>query len=327
MLLNPNHQNIMINLRSDDPDVQGNTDGDASLRFQFNRTIIIPQNYNLNVCVQSAEIPHSYYTFGENFYMAMSWNSLIYFYPIANKHWTPCAFANYINKLATVVGNDPPTWAFDNSTLKWTVTSTQSFTFQFLATATTTPKVYLADPLYRMICRFFGQPYTDSTFVFRSAIQSPFNYTSTNAADTSRHHTIALTSVILNTDSVDSQDAQSHHVLAKVPVNAPFGSLISYKGNLHDGYLYKNKSFNRVDIALRDHDGSLVDLNGTRFNITLLCQFVKKDPDIIDDMPPAMAYPVANPYGSMAGYQTPVQDSLGYKGILRRMMKRKGRGQ
>ena len=73
MNINPNHQNIQINLRSDDPDAQGSTTGDTELDFQFGRTIEIPPNYCINISANEIEIPHTYYTFSKNMVFEMTW--------------------------------------------------------------------------------------------------------------------------------------------------------------------------------------------------------------------------------------------------------------
>ena len=325
--INPNHQNIQINLRSDDEDVQGNVDGDVALSFQFNRTIEIPTNYVLNVSVARAEIPISYYSFDFAFQMAVNWSTGGTAYEVAidipKQHWSPCLIVNYIKKelidLKPSGSAELPILSFDCNTLKYTladgVGNDPGDTYiEFRISATT----YLSVKQGNALKVFFGM--VTNNLPNQPIVAYPINFV--NVADAARLHTISITSKLLNTNSIDSRSG-GEHVLAKVPVNAPFGSILLYKGNLIDGYLYRQQSLNRIDLALRDHYGDLIKLNGGRYNVSLICQFVRKNDDIFHDLP--MGLPIPTPAGPTIGYETNVDDSLSYKKRLVDYMRRRRR--
>ena len=55
------------------------------------------------------------------------------------------------------------------------------------------------------------------------------------------------------------------------------------------------RSFNQVSLSLRGHRGKLIQLNGGRFNISLLLQFIKRDvPLQFPTLPIAQALPAQN---------------------------------
>ena len=65
--INPEYQNVQINLNSDDDAVRKeDSTSDTDLSFQFNRIVTVPVNYNMNLSLNQIEIPHSWYTFDED---------------------------------------------------------------------------------------------------------------------------------------------------------------------------------------------------------------------------------------------------------------------
>ena len=323
--LNPNHQSIQINLRSDDDEVQGITDGDVELSFEFNRTIKIPSNYILNIAVARAEIPVSYYSFDFTWEFQLFWGvggvEFQVDVPIAIQNWSPCKLVNYIK--AYVIANQPPDsgnyplFTFDCNTLKYNYTigaGNDEDGLEIVIRKSSTTNFTTAEA--KLLITFFGLDVPPGI----AFVLLPDNFRL--VADAARLHTISVTSKVLNTDSIDSRSG-GEHVLAKIPVNAPFGSIVLYKGNLLDGYLYRLQSLNRIDIALRDHNGDLVKLNGGRYNVSLLCQFIRRNDDIFHDLP--MGLPLPPKGGSTVGYETTNEDSLSYKKRLTDYIRRRRR--
>ena len=321
--INPNHQSIQINLRSDDDEVQGIVDGDVALSFDFNRTIQIPSNYVCNISVARAEIPVSYYSFDFEWEFQLSWGvggeEWTVTVPIGIQNWSPCKIVNYIK--AYVITHQPadsgnyPLFTFNCNTLKYICTEGEGndedslqITMRKSGTGTFTTNEA------KLLITFFGLDVGPEI----ALVLEPSSFSL--VADAARLHTISITSKVLNTDSIDSR-AGGEHVLAKVPVNAPFGSIVLYKGNLVDGYLYRQQSVNRIDIALRDHNGDLIKLNGGRYNVSLICQFVRRNDDIFHDLP--MGLPLAPVAGPTIGYQTNNEQSLSYKKRIVDYMRRR----
>ena len=101
--------------------------------------------------------------------------------------------------------------------------------------------------------------------------------TSVSVADATRYHNLYITTGDFSTGSIDSNYRTTESALCKIPIDAPFGSIVNFKGSIDDGYLYQMRSFNKISIALRDHRSQLIELNGARFNVSLLLQFIKRD--------------------------------------------------
>jgi hypothetical protein len=299
MSLDPTHQSLQINLRSDDPAIQGQTLGDTELLFNFNRTINIPEEYHLNISVASAEIPHSWYTWDEIITISVNWTEsqgvVRIIIPVRN--WTPCCFANYYKEQLEAIGdNSYPRLTWDPHTLKWTLAngpggSGSSLTFFHTISDNPFTPTYLSLQSLTMLYKFFG---FNVPVPVAGVAPTMFPGTQPFVADSLRFHTVSITSRIFHTSSLDSNQADvgDQHVLAKVPTNAPFGSMILFKGNLKDGYLLRLPKLNAVDLALRDHNGDLINLNGARFNISLLAQFIKRNDftPIPKDIAPVIDY-------------------------------------
>ena len=325
--INPNYQNLLINLRSDDPSVNpGNNDpNDTSLFFPFSRTIEVPLDNYLQISVLSAEIPNTWYSWDQDQQMRPNWTKVDGTTPIIDqvwtfpaKRWTPCSWlASFNTQKAAKVTSGAITQAdadrlvitWDKTTLKWTFnggtsSSLNNFFFTWgvdVGVPTGYPDFFdvpvlptLSDA--RSINSFFGfpmrrpdvnynpiiwNPADGDRFVFFTTInplgaQGSNTLVSPIVADASRYHTISITSRSLHTDSLDTipNDVGDQHVLSKIPVNAPFGSIILFNGSTQDGFLFRNQRFQFVDLALSDHNGLDINLHGARFNITLIVKFI-----------------------------------------------------
>lgn len=336
--LNSNYQNIVINLRSDDDAVQGTIANDSQLSFQFNRNLDIPMNYNLQVSVLSAELPHSWYTWDETIRMTIDYldtadaeRTWTIDFPAQN--WSPCLvrghFVTERKKLPVAQQNFD--MVFNMNTLKWTfsgsgVEGDGDWDIEFKLPDGELMELHDATSVWRC----FGYPYPGFNAT-DAAMPNWFHTTpvSPNVCDFSRFHTISVTSKLLNTSSIDSnaENVGDQHVLTKIPVNAPFGSIVLYKGNLLDGFLFRTQRFNRVDLAIRDHDGTLIHLNGGRFNITLLCQYIKKSLDVINstpNLPPSII--TANQIPGNAAQVTQDEDKIDDRAEALKFLRHRGLG-
>ena len=106
-------------------------------------------------------------------------------------------------------------------------------------------------------------------------------YYSREIPDFTGHHNIYLGTDLI-TNSVDSLSFGGEHILTKIPVSAPFGSLIHYNGETRAGTLLNQQFISDIQLEIQDHHNHLIDLNGVRWNITLLIQFVEAEKDETD---------------------------------------------
>ena len=282
--INPEYQNVQINLNSDDDAVRKeDSTSDTDLSFQFNRIVTVPVNYNMNLSLNQIEIPHSWYTFDEDVSLKVKYLlNIVGTTPLEQDMIIPKGFYT-ISSLKKKVGDvmasstlnpKPPQWnilgtTFNQSTLKWYWSNASRFQFVWTVTKTDT---------LQMLQRFFGMPETagkewDST----PAQGGGEEMTSVSVADATRYHNLYITTGDFSTGSIDSNYRTTESALCKIPIDAPFGSIVNYKGSIDDGYLYQMRSFNKISIALRDHRSQLIELNGARFNVSLLLQFIKRD--------------------------------------------------
>lgn len=332
--INPEHQNIQINLNSDDDAVHtSDYQSDSDLQFQFNRTIEIPPTYNLNLSLNQIELPHTFYTFDENIGLQVNYmNNIVQAgYPLSTimeipkGFYTVSSLKSLISKAMKASTNAilPPSWdnAFNPSTLKWTWTFAEgaagiaNFSFSWFPAQGGTFK----NDTITMIQRFFGMTKEAGT-LWTSSAGATQVITSTDVADTTRYHNVYVTCESFSTQSMDSNNMASESVLCKVPVNAPFGSIINYKGSIDDGYLYEMRSLNNIQLSLRDHRGKLIQLNGARFNISILLQFLTRQFSLLRDLPTALPAPTLQP----SSFQTPAQDYIAHsKGTPSKVSKSK----
>jgi hypothetical protein len=333
--INPDYQNIQINLNSDDDAVHSSElQSDSDLFFQFNRTITIPPNYNLNLSINQLEIPHSFYTFDEDIWLTVSYP--MYQPPtipfnvqvlIPKGFYSVSSLKKKVSDVMKASTNTPkpPQWnltdvTFNPATLKW-YWSNNADAFKFQWSANSARTVELQVDTLQMIKRFFGMPVEYTSTWTSSTVGGIEQLASVNVADCTRYHNLYISTGDWSTGSVDSNNSASESVLAKIPVNAPFGSIINYKGNPDDGYLYQMRSFNQVSLSLRGHRGKLIQLNGGRFNISLLVQFIKREvPLQIPTLPIAQALPVQN---SVSKESTFKKEKKSLKSKVKRILRKR----
>lgn len=146
----------------------------------------------------------------------------------------------------------------------------------------------LDDDNYLNILRFLGLA-TSQSYCGNYQVQindeprvKLFNfYYSREIPDFTGHHNIYLGTDLI-TNSVDSLSFGGEHILTKIPVSAPFGSIIHYNGETRAGTLLNQQFISDINLEIQDHHNHLIDLNGVRWNITLLIQFVESELDETD---------------------------------------------
>ena len=249
--INPQHQNIQINLNSDDDSVHSSDfQSDSDLSFEFNRTVEIPPTYNLNLSLNQIELPHSFYTFDEDVWLTVKYPvNIVGTVPSEEQVYIPRGFytvSSLKKRVSDVMkastnSNKPPQWniqdvTFNPSTLLW-FWSNNADPFQFIWSANSANTVPLQKETLQMVKRFFGMP-EEYTNIWTSSINDNNiqQLTSVNVADTTRYHNIYITVESFSTGSMDSNASASESVLCKIPITAPFGSIINYKGSIDDGY-------------------------------------------------------------------------------------------
>jgi|TARA_R110000765_G_scaffold237751_1_gene340380 hypothetical protein len=138
----------------------------------------------------------------------------------------------------------------------------------------------LDDDNYLNILRFLGLESSESYCgnyqqqIANEPRTRTFNpYWAREIPDFTGHHNIYLGTDLI-TNSVDSLSFGGEHILTKIPVSAPFGSMIHYNGETRAGTLLNQQFLSDINLEIQDHHNHIINLNGVRWNITLLIQFV-----------------------------------------------------
>ena len=252
-LVNSRLPSVQVNIRSDDIEVTADpTRSDITCRF--NRPIQIPAGIKTLVTLVSAQIPNSFYSIPTDtditFSLATSGTVTV---TMPAGTYSISEWYTKLNKLLTQ--SDAPTFSVVRTSLKLQVLNPPG-AWQVTAISANNGQVL----------RMFGEdalPFGSST-----------NWTSKNIPDVTGHHNVYIASN-LPTGSIDTNNDQRNNILAKLPVNAAYGSMIQYHGNPNDaGVLLDMRAISQIRLAVVDHEGQLLNLNGVRWNASVLLQFV-----------------------------------------------------
>lgn len=225
--------------------------------------------------------------------------------------YTACSFAKRIQEQTftalpadvPVAPAEYPDWncaiSDDESRGKWRVINTNGNAWRISNLLIEVDGVFVPSPLrnqnYIEIVRFFGcvnGPISTgggmSPFVFNSYVgnyqnlitEQPFawgvdasTYYSPEIPDFTGHHNLYIGTQLI-TNSVDSLVGGLENVIAKIPVSAPFGNMIQYNGESRGGTLLEDQFLSEIQLDIQDHNNNIIDLNGVRWNITLLLEFI-----------------------------------------------------
>ena len=208
--INPEYQNVQINLNSDDDAVRkDDSTSDTDLSFQFNRVVTVPVNYNMNLSLNQIEIPHTWYTFDEDVSLKVKYLlNIVGTTPLEQDVILPKGFYT-ISSLKKKVGDvmasstlnpKPPQWniigtTFNQSTLKWYWSNASRFQFIWTVTQTDT---------LQMLQRFFGMPETAGNTWDSTPVAAGEEMRSVTVADATRYHNLYITTGDFSTGSIDS---------------------------------------------------------------------------------------------------------------------------
>ncbi len=281
-LVNPNKANVLINFRSDDPNIQTDVLIPEYVTFQFNRQIKIPPTMKAQISVLSAQIPNTQYTFDNDITLIYKIDASVVLTVVLPKgHYSICTFRKKMQAIIDgngVTTNLLPGWmtvgSFDESLGKFalkTVTGNDSVWSLETSGATIEED--------KMLARMIGQRTFSTLFPIYSIEGGVWN--SVDVVDTTRSHNFYICSNTLSPSSVDSSNQGAEWVLAKIAVNAPYLSMVNYDGNQRVGCLHESEFLDRVNISIRNHDNELIKLNGVRWNLALLIEFIDRVPPTV----------------------------------------------
>jgi len=169
--------------------------------------------------------------------------------------------ADIASKMTASAGAGVYTCVFDNTTQKFTISSTVVFTIE--------PNS--GNNVQTLFTLGFLDPNTGDE------VTKPFalTYTGNSVAHVSGSSTIYLYSSFLNLNSIGNTDTTNQgmkrsNAMAAIPVTVNFGGVIQYLEPYPVEYNYRYDNFSNIDFQLRDSLGNLIDLNGGELNIQMI---------------------------------------------------------
>jgi hypothetical protein len=253
-LVNSQIPSIQVNIRSDDVEITADPTR-SDLTCRFSRPITIPAGIKTFVTLASAQVPHSFYAIPSDTLITFTLATTgAFIVTVPAGTYSVSEWNTKINTLLTPA--DAPTFSTIRVSLKQQVPSPPGG-WQVTAISANSGQVL----------RMFGE----SALPFGPADGAA--WISTNVPDASGHHNLQIASN-LPTGSIDSNNDQRSNILAKIPINSPFGSMILYTGSVTSGVLLDTRAISQVRLAIVDHEGQLLNLNGVRWNASLLLQFI-----------------------------------------------------
>ena len=262
-------ETYMIHVRSEDctqltPGY--NTNLLVDLKAQINR----PENARFHLSLASAEIPYAWYAFSADL-----WTNQIYVDGVPNLVVTP---GNYdIWELVTVINADVPfkyTLTYNENTSKVTLTNTD----------TTTHTLNFSNQYSKGLSKALG---------FDTSADRTINAGGSLVADgVVNLQTLLSLFFYCNlsvANVVTTQYGNFESILDTVPVDAAPYEIIHYGAGGTNTGLFSSEITETVlrsfQISLRDRDGDLLQMNGCKFDLSLLIRTVEDVPDEVNTDP------------------------------------------
>ena len=261
-------ETYMIHVRSEDctqltPGY--NTNLLVDLKAQINR----PENHRFHVSLASAEIPYAWYAFSGDL-----WTNQIYVDGVPNLVLTP---GNYdIWELVTVINADVPfkyTLTYNENTSKVTLTNTDS----------TTHTLNFSNQYSKGLSKALGfDTSTDRTISAGGSLVADGVVNLQTLLSLFFYCNLSVANV------VTTMHGNFEGILDTVPVDAAPYEIIHYGAGGTNTGLFSSEITETVlrsfQISLRDRDGDLLQMNGCKFDLSLLIRTVPDDLlDIITD--------------------------------------------
>ena len=256
-LVDPRLQSVTISVRSDDSDITADATG-SNVRFRFNRNIQVPPGVRTLMTLSNAQIPNSWYALKTDTTLTFSMDGSTVNVEMPAGTYSVSLWNKTVNAALKAQNANAPQFTTNRATLKQQVVTPAVF-WALTWISANVPHVLR---MYGMPSIPFGSP-------------NPVGlWTSDDVPDATAHHNIYMRCGRI-TGSVDSNNSQQENTLAKIPVNAPFGSICLYQGNPNiNGVLLDTRNISLLDLSIVDHRGDLVSLNGCRWNCSVLLQFI-----------------------------------------------------
>ena len=230
---------IYINSRSADKFVDNNISNAQYILPNIN----VPDGYQIYLSLQKASIPYSFYNINLNN------NTLTVFYD-NQVNVIPIPEGNYnINTLVTELKSSLPNFVITYSSLTNKITFQYSSNFSFYASSTILPILGFNE----------NTQYNSSGFTLRSVhCCNLLNVKCINVVTN------------LTTYNINKAFSNVQSILASIPVNCQPYSIIQYENNNNFRSNIYTNNLSMLNIQLvNDSDGSLIDLNGVHYSMTI----------------------------------------------------------
>ena len=213
----------------------------------------IPKRSKINISVQTASIPSSFYNcddFNNKFNIIVNGISQNYTIPQGNYN-----INTLIIQLKSLLGVN---FAIVYNNLDNTITFTNLlYDFQFLNTSTCFEMLgFIENITVSSISKILKSTISINLFTIRNILISSNNF------------------ILNNINSIRPNDTS---ILCSIPINSVSGSIISYTNNFNvSNDVYNTTNLTLLHLKLTDQDGAILDLNGCHFSLTLQLDIYKK---------------------------------------------------
>jgi hypothetical protein len=222
---------------------------DNNCDCEFNLPVIeIPSQYHIHLSVQNAVIPFTFYNINAT-------SNTLYYYMNSTQYQVNITLGNYnVNTLKTFLSNNMPGFAitYDKITNKYTFTNTSATNFTILASSTC---YYLIGFLQENNASVSG--ILTSTRVINLA-------------------PIRLINVLSNlpTNNINKISSNNKSVICCIPVETQPFCIIHYANTTGFKINSFTNTISTLQIKLTDQLGTLLDLNGSSWSMTLQVDIV-----------------------------------------------------
>ena len=236
-------ESIQIHLNSKYADVyNNNSNSDCTFYLPV---IEVPPNRHILVSVQHAVIPYSFYNINSS-------NNILYYQETNGYTQLVIAVGNYnANQLA----------AYLTSKLPNTIVSYNPITSKFT----------------------FVNSLNDFTIVYgKSTCKQIIGLNTNDLYNSSYSKSLVLANIVnlatrnciclatnLRTGNINNNQKNNGNIICSIPITTPPFSMISYQNHNNIRCNLFNSSISMITIKILDQDGTLIDLNGQYFNLTI----------------------------------------------------------
>lgn len=252
----------IIQLSSTNADVKNNGTMFSDVEFSFPGLLKQdPDIIQRNISVLHCQIPNSLYAITTNNNVLKFWRGITTTVSIPVGNYNANSIISAISVALTAGGITTITMSFNSSTGKLTFTEANGYSF------------YIA-PVANSIAGVLGFTTTATYNSTAGSLTAPYPLNVLGAIN------LQICSRILQTKNYNSIAGGATTMLASIPISCVAWGLIDYTNQTNIRNTLTTHKIDTIDIQVFDNNGYLVDFNNQDWEITLVLDIVRKQPDV-----------------------------------------------